>query len=71
MLEPCAFNGARTVLRGLGDGDIPWLLDVLKQEAERSECWAVMVRMLGETFPASYGFSEVFIHVNTGGIRWK
>ncbi len=23
MLEPCAFNGARTVLRGLGDGDIP------------------------------------------------
>ena len=27
MLEPCAFNGARTVLRGLGDGNIPWLLD--------------------------------------------
>ena len=29
MLEPCALKGACTVLRGLGDGNIPWLLDPL------------------------------------------
>jgi len=31
MLEPYALKGARTVLRGLGDGDIPRLPD-LKDE---------------------------------------
>ena len=35
MLEPCASKGARTVLRGLGDGDIPWLLDWDTQERGR------------------------------------
>ena len=28
MLEPYALKGARTVLRGLGDGDIPRLPDL-------------------------------------------
>jgi hypothetical protein len=27
MLEPCASRDARTVLRGLGAGNGPWLLD--------------------------------------------
>jgi hypothetical protein len=32
MLEPYALKGARTVLRGLGDGDIPRLPDVPSNE---------------------------------------
>ncbi len=36
MLEPCALKGARTVLRGLGDGNIPWLLDYSPFQNDRN-----------------------------------
>ena len=36
MLEPYAGKLASTVLRGLGDGNIPWLPDVVRHEVGNS-----------------------------------